>query len=51
MPKLAPRTIIRGHISRRSYGFLKTQYSLTVNKVRGIGSVASYTLFSILAWF
>jgi hypothetical protein len=30
------------------YGFLKTQYSLTVNKVRGLGNVASYALFSIL---
>jgi len=30
------------------YSFLKTQYSLTVNKVRGLGNVASYALFSIL---
>jgi hypothetical protein len=30
------------------YSFLKTQYSLTVNKVRGLGNVASYGLFSIL---
>ena len=30
------------------YSFLKTQYSLTVNKVRGLGNVASYVLFSIL---
>jgi transposase len=30
------------------YSFLKTQYSLTVNKVRGLGYVASYALFSIL---
>jgi transposase len=30
------------------YSFLKTQYSLTVNKVRGLGKVASYALFSIL---
>jgi transposase len=30
------------------YRFLKTQYSLTVNKVRGLGNVASYALFSIL---
>jgi hypothetical protein len=30
------------------YSFLKTQYSLTVNKVRGLGDVASYALFSIL---
>ena len=28
--------------------FLKTQYSLTVNKVRGLKQVASYALFSIL---
>jgi hypothetical protein len=30
------------------YSFLKTQYSLTVNKVRGLGNVASYALFNIL---
>jgi hypothetical protein len=30
------------------YSFLKTQYSLTVNKVRGLGNVALYALFSIL---
>jgi hypothetical protein len=30
------------------YSFLKTQYSLTMNKVRGLGNVASYALFSIL---
>jgi hypothetical protein len=30
------------------YSFLKTQYSLTVNKVRGLGNVASYALFSLL---
>ncbi len=30
------------------YSFLKTQYSLTVTKVRGLGNVASYALFSIL---
>lgn len=30
------------------YSFLKTQYSLTVNKVRGLGNVVSYALFSIL---
>ena len=30
------------------YSFLKTQYSLTVNKVRGLGNVASYALFSVL---
>ena len=30
------------------YSFLKTQYSKTVNKVRGLGNVASYALFSIL---
>jgi len=33
------------------YNFLKTQYSLTVNKVRGLGNVVSYALFSICAWF
>ncbi|MGA2681693.1 MAG: transposase [Candidatus Bathyarchaeia archaeon] len=30
------------------YSFLKTQCSLTINKVRGLGNVASYALFSIL---
>ena len=30
------------------YSFLKTQYSLTVNKARGLGNIASYALFSIL---
>jgi transposase len=30
------------------YSFLKTQYSLTINKVRGIRNVASYALYSIL---
>ena len=30
------------------YSYLKTQYSLTVKKVRGLGNVASYALFSIL---
>ena len=33
---------------RAVYSFLKTQYSLTVNKVRGLGNVASYALFSVL---
>jgi transposase len=28
--------------------FLKTQYSMAVNKVRGLGNVATYALFSIL---
>ena len=31
------------------YSFLKTQYSLSVNKVRGLCNVASYVLFSILS--
>ena len=30
------------------YGFLKTQYSLASNKVRGLKNVASYALFSLL---
>jgi hypothetical protein len=30
------------------YGFLKTQYSLAINKVRGLRKVACYALFSIL---
>jgi transposase len=30
------------------YSFLKTQYSMAVNKVRGLRNVASYALFSIL---
>ena len=28
--------------------FLKTQYSMAMNKVRGLGNVAAYALFSIL---
>jgi transposase len=31
------------------YSFLKTQYSLVINKVRGLKKVASYALYSILA--
>jgi transposase len=30
------------------YSFLKTQYSMASNKVRGLRNVVSYTLFSIL---
>jgi hypothetical protein len=30
------------------YSFLKTQYSMVTNKVRGLTNVASYALFSIL---
>ena len=30
------------------YSFLKTQYSLAINKVRGLGNVASYALYSLL---
>jgi hypothetical protein len=30
------------------YSFLKTQWSLTVNKVRGLSNVTSYALFSVL---
>lgn len=30
------------------YSFLKTQYSLAVNKVRGLRNVASYALYSLL---
>jgi len=30
------------------YSFLKTQYSMTINKVRGLKNVASYTLYSLL---
>ncbi len=30
------------------YSFLKTQYSMAITKVRGLGNVASYVLFSIL---
>jgi hypothetical protein len=32
------------------YSFLKTQYSLASNKVRGLRNVASYALFSILCF-
>jgi transposase len=30
------------------YSFLKTQYSMTTNKVRGLGNVACYALYSML---
>jgi hypothetical protein len=30
------------------YSFLKTQYSLAVNKIRGLRNVTSYTLYSLL---
>jgi hypothetical protein len=30
------------------YSFLKTQYSMAINKVRGLKNVASYTLYSLL---
>jgi transposase len=30
------------------YSFLKTQYSLSINKVRGVRNVASYVLYSLL---
>jgi hypothetical protein len=30
------------------YSFLKTQYGLAVNKVRGVRNVASYALYSLL---
>lgn len=30
------------------YSFLKTQYSLAVNKLRGLKNVASYALYSLL---
>jgi len=30
------------------YSFLKTQYSLTINKVRGLENMASYALYSLL---
>jgi IS5 family transposase len=32
-----------------AYSFLKTQYSLTINKVRGLKNVATYILYSILS--
>ena len=32
-----------------AYSFLKTQYSLTINKVRGLKNVATYTLYSVLS--
>jgi len=31
-----------------AYAFLKTQYGMAVNKVRGLGRVAVYTLYSVL---
>ena len=30
------------------YSFMKTQYSLAINKVRGLKNVASYALYSLL---
>ena len=30
------------------YSFLKTQYSMAINKVRGLENVASYALYSLL---
>jgi len=37
----------RPHI-KAVYSFLKTQYSLAINKVRGVKNVASYALYSLL---
>jgi hypothetical protein len=34
--------------SHRSNSFLKAQYSLATNKVRGLKNVTSYALFSVL---
>jgi len=31
-----------------AYAFLKTQYGMAVNKVRGLGRVAVYALYSVL---
>jgi len=31
-----------------AYAFLKTQYGMTVNKVRGLKNVAVYALYSVL---
>ena len=31
-----------------AYAFLKTQYGMRVNQVRGLGSVAVYALYSVL---
>jgi transposase len=31
-----------------AYAFLKTQYGMAVNKVRGLGNVAVYALYSVL---
>lgn len=31
-----------------AYAFLKIQYGISVNKVRGLGSVVVYALFSVL---
>ena len=31
-----------------AYAFLKTQYGMAVNKVRGLGRVAVYDLYSVL---
>jgi transposase len=37
----------RSHIEA-VYSFLKTQYSLAINKVRGVTNIASYALYSLL---
>ena len=31
-----------------AYAFLKTQYGMAVNKVRGLGRMAVYVLYSVL---
>ena len=38
----------KGPHTEAVYSFLKTQYSLAVNKVRGLKNVTSYTLYSLL---
>jgi hypothetical protein len=41
------KSITRGRIEA-VYSFLKTQYSMAINKVRGVSNVASYALYSLL---
>jgi hypothetical protein len=34
--------------SEAVYSFLKTQYNLAINKVRGVENIASYAIYSLL---
>ena len=43
-----PRIKIRKKQIEAVNSFLKTQYSMAMNKVRGLGNVATYILFIVL---